>query len=61
MSELKPKHKGSRFIMDARTMEIVWGKVPHKSGQLWNGETTTGEKMQLAGDDKGDPTAYWGW
>ena len=58
------KHKQSKFVMrydKSGFFEIIEGKPPTKDGQLWKGETDTGEKMELAGNSKGDPTAYWGW
>ena len=63
MQNPTPKYKQSKFILDAQTLELVWGKTPTKDGQLWNGETTTGEKMQFAGnsDNPDRPTPYWGW
>jgi hypothetical protein len=54
-------HKQSKFVFDSRAMVVVRGKPPTKAGQLWKGESLTGDKMELAGSDDGDCTAYWGW
>ena len=58
-----PQHKGSKFMFDSTTFTLLWGKLPTKEGQLWNGETHKGEKMQFAGNkyDPSQPTPYWGW
>ena len=55
------KFKESKFVFDAKRMELVAGKLPTKDGQLWKGETTEGEKMEFAGNSDGDPTPYWEW
>ena len=55
------KFKKSKFVFDAKRMELVAGKLPTKDGQLWKGETTEGGKMEFAGNSDGDPTPYWGW
>ena len=59
------KHKQSKFVMryDKRGsfFEIIEGKAPTKDGQLWKGETEDGEKIELAGNTNGRPTAYVGW
>ena len=54
-------HKQSKFVFDARAMEVVRGKAPAKAGQLWKGESLTGDKMELAGTGDGDFVCYWGW
>lgn len=58
---LEPVNKNSKFILNTKTMQLLWGKLPTYSGQLWDGENHKGEKMQFAGNDDGDPTPYWGW
>lgn len=60
---MKTEHPESKFVFDPKTMSVVWGKAPTKDGQLWKGETMTGDKMELAGnsEDPESPTAYWGW
>jgi len=62
------KYKQSRFVFDVETMTVVEGKAPTKDGQLWKGETTTGRKMELAGQTEhkffnpdAQPVAYDGW
>lgn len=59
------KHKQSKFVYaynkKGNYFEIIEGKAPTKDGQLWKGESETGEKMELAGNTNGDPIPYWGW
>ena len=59
--EIKPVHKGSKFVFNSYTFELIYGKLPTKDGQLWNGEDHRRQKMQFAGNTGGDPTPYWGW
>ena len=61
MNQKPTKHKESKFIFDSTKMQLIWGKLPTKDGQLWSGESHLGEKMQFAGNNEGDPTPYWGW
>ena len=61
MNQKPTKHKESKFIFDVSKMQLIWGKLPTKDGQLWNGESHLGEKMQFAGNSGEDPTPYWGW
>ena len=56
--EIKPVHKGSKFVLNSDTFALIYGKLPTKDGQLWNGEDHNGEKMQFAGNSDGDPTPY---
>lgn len=61
MDQRPTKYKESKFVFDNLKMELIWGKLPTKDGQLWSGENHLGEKMQFAGNSDGDPTPYWGW
>lgn len=68
---INTKHKESKFIFDADTMTVVFGKPPRKHGQLSKGETLLGTKMELVGFKTDTPNcynrevlpyvAYWGW
>lgn len=60
---MKPK---SKFVVDTSeygVFKLLDGKLPRKDGQLWRGETETGEEIEFAGnsDDPDYPTPYWGW
>ena len=58
------KHKKSKFVWDAMTMTLVKGRGPTKDGQLVKGESTTGDKMELVGDEDCGHVylvCYWGW
>ncbi len=65
-NKVTPQHKKSKFVVDMSVygiFQVVFGKLPKKDGQLWNGETTKGEKMQMCGntDEPDCPIPYWGW
>jgi hypothetical protein len=59
-------HSKSKFVVDVSefgVFVILEGKLPTKDGQLWKGETHTGEKMEFAGNTREPdfPTPYWDW
>ena len=56
------KHAKSKFVFDVKTMTLVHGIAPTRDGTVFKGETTTGEKMELAMGPGGcGPVAYDGW
>ena len=55
------KFKKSKFVVrvDAKGIHLVEGRLPNRSQQLWDGESTEGRPCQACFDENFGITFYW--